>query len=31
MEERHISLAEISILIADPDLAIAQGPKWIFA
>ena len=31
MEERHISLAEISLLIADPDLTIAQGPKWIFA
>ncbi|HLQ78512.1 MAG TPA: DUF4258 domain-containing protein [Terriglobia bacterium] len=31
MEERHISLAKISLLIADPDLRIAQGPKWIFA
>jgi hypothetical protein len=29
MEERYISLAEISLLIADPDLTIAQGPKWI--
>jgi hypothetical protein len=31
MEERHISLAEISSLISNPDLTLPQGPKWIFA
>jgi hypothetical protein len=31
MEERHLSLAEISQLISDPDLTLPQGPKWIFA
>lgn len=31
MEERHVSLAEIRQLVTAPDLAIPQGPKWIFA
>lgn len=31
MEERGITLAELTELIEHPDARISQGPKWIFA
>lgn len=31
IEERSISALEIAEVVANPDLKIPQGPKWIFA
>jgi len=31
MEERGISPSELALVVEHPDLAIPQGPKWIFA
>jgi hypothetical protein len=31
MEERNISLAEISEIIEHPDVLMRQGPKWLLA
>ena len=31
MMERGISVETIQHLIEEPDLVIAQGPKWLFA
>jgi hypothetical protein len=30
IQERKISAEELAQLIADPDVEISQGPKWIF-